>query len=163
MEGLPHDVAAAVDGLPSVYHNTQPRLVPSDQCVSLLSRLNPSPQSHPVHDGQWVTCKYGLYRNDVGIVCGQRPSYDSEVLVAFVPRIPIKSPERHSSGTAKRKRVAQPEPRVWSVDQVETTWGSSQVRQISDDEYEFRRETYKSGLLVKHLSPSVKKKVGQKS
>jgi hypothetical protein len=154
MEGLLRDVAAAVDGLTSVYHNIQPRLVPSEQRVSLLSPRNPGLRSHPVHEGQWVRCKYGVYHNDVGIVCRIDPSYDAEVIVAFVPRIPVKSYGDESSRTAKRKRVARPDPRVWSAHQLETMWGRSQVRRTSDDEYEFRRETYKSGLVVKHLSPA---------
>jgi hypothetical protein len=152
LEGLPHDVAATIHGLPFVYHKTQPRLVPSDQRVSLLSCLNPGRQRRPVQDGQWVRCKYGMYRNDVGIVCGLDTSFDSEVIVAFVPRIPIKSMEVRSSGSAKRKRLTRPEARVWYVHQLETMWGDSQVRRTSVDEYQFRRETYKSGLVVKHLS-----------
>jgi hypothetical protein len=99
-----------------------------------------------VDDWDWIKCKYGLYRNDTGFVCGQSVS---EVIAAFVPRIPTKS--SRDTGSAKRKRVTRPEPRRWSAQQIEAIWGRSQVRRTSDEGYEFRHETYKSGLILKHI------------
>jgi hypothetical protein len=70
------------------------------------------------------------------------------VIAAFVPRIPDKSP----SLIGKRRRSAHPDPRKWSTDQAMAVWGEK-VRAISDKEYELKHETYKSGLVLKHLPP----------
>lgn len=149
LEGNLPDVLAAVKGLVTVY-NALPRLVPSEQRVTLLSRSNPI--SRHIQEGTWVRCLHGLYRGDVGLVCGYDASSDAEAIVAFVPRIPTKS---FRTASAKRKRVARPEPQTWSARQVEEIWGPSQVRKTSEDEFVFRHETYKSGLISKQLPPRV--------
>ena len=100
-------------------------------------------------EGSWVRCRYGLYRDDVGIVCGHDPSTEASVIVALVPRIPLKSAE-----TTKWKKGAQPAPRIWSPRQMALEWGVSRVRTISAHLCEFFGETYNAGLLIKHLSPA---------
>lgn len=141
----------------TVYKNS-PRFVPPEERITLLSPRNPGQRSQPVNEGEWVKCKYGLYRNDIGFVCGHDPSSDAELIVAFVPRIPHKASrpgqEKGAPGSAKRKRVIRPEPQSWSAHDVEAIWGKSQVRRTSKDEYEFRHETYKSGLVLKRFPPA---------
>ena len=145
LEGDPSDVTAATRGLVTVY-KSRPRLVPAEHQTALLSCRNPL--SHCIHNSEWVRSQHGLYRDDIGIVCGHIPSSDAEVIVAFIPRI------EKTTGSAKRKRVSQPLPRRWSAHQVEVTWGQSQVRRTSDDEYKFGGDVYKSGLVMKRLSPA---------
>ena len=123
------------------------RLVPPEHQTALLTPRNPL--SRRIHEGEWVRSRHGSYRDDIGIVCGHVPSSDEEVIVAFIPRMTKAIP-----GTRKRKRVSRPEPRRWSAPQVEAIWGKSKVRRISDDEYEFGGDVYKSGLVMKRLSPA---------
>ena len=146
MEGVPSDVAAATKDLVTIYKAT-PRLVPPEHQTAPLTPHNPL--SRPICNGDWVRCRHGLYRNDIGIVCGHVPSSDAEVIVAFIPRLKEKT-----TGSTKNKRVSRPEPRRWSARQVEASWGKSQVRRISDDEYEFGHSVYKSGLVMMHLPPT---------
>jgi hypothetical protein len=127
--------------------NTKHRLVPPEHQTALLTPRNPL--SRHIHEGEWVRSRHGTYRDDIGIVCGHVPSSDTEVIVAFIPRMTKAIP-----GTRKRKRVSRPEPRRWSASQVEAIWGKSKVRRISDDEYEFGGDVYKSGLVMKRLSPA---------
>ncbi|KAI9445702.1 hypothetical protein BJY52DRAFT_1194142 [Lactarius psammicola] len=147
LEGTLPEVSRAVRGLVTVFNHVAPRLVPLEQRVALLSPHNPL--SRPIKEGQWVRCLYGPYRDDIGFVCGHDPSRDAETIVALVPRIPEKT-----TRTAKRKKVARPEPRSWSLQQVEAAWGKSQIRRISAEEYVFRCEKYKSGLIIKQFSPA---------
>jgi hypothetical protein len=140
-------VTRAVQDLAAVFHNVTPRLLPMEQRIALLSPHNPL--SRPIEEGQWVRCSHGLYRHDIGFVCGHDPFRDAETTVALVPRIPDKAPR-----TAKWKKVSRPEPRSWSVQQLEESWGQAQVRKVSRDEYIFRRERYQSGLVIKQFSPA---------
>ncbi|KAN0128229.1 hypothetical protein V8E53_013995 [Lactarius tabidus] len=144
IEGRPCDVSAAVRGLVTVYG--EPRLVPSDECSTLLSRR--SPLHRRVHEGEWVRCLHGLYRGDVGLVCGHIRSSDADVTIAFIPRIPEKA-----SGSAKRKRPGRPEPRKWTAAEVKAMWGK-RVREISEVDYWLNNERYKSGLVIKYLPPA---------
>ena len=146
LEGVLPDVDAAIKDLVTV-NKARPRLVPPEHQTALLTPHNP--MSRPFRDGDWVRCRHGTYRNDIGIVCGHVPSSDVEVVVAFIPRLKEKT-----TVPAKRKRVSWPEPRRWSACQVEARWGKSQVRRTSDDEYEFGGDVYKSGLVMKRLSPA---------
>ncbi|KAH9177216.1 hypothetical protein EDB89DRAFT_1902451 [Lactarius sanguifluus] len=70
-------------------------------------------------------------------------------IVALVPRIPEKT-----TRTAKRKKVARPEPRIWSSQQLEVSWGTSKVQRTSSEEYIFGREKFRSGLIIKQFSPA---------
>ena len=90
-----------------------------------------------------------MYHNDIGIVYGHIPSSDVEVVVAFIPQLKEKT-----TGSAKCKRVSQPEPRRWLACQVKARWGKSQVQRISNDEYKFGGDIFKSGIVMKHLSPA---------
>ncbi|KAF8258743.1 hypothetical protein EI94DRAFT_1707713 [Lactarius quietus] len=126
IEGQPIDVTGAVHSLVTVYREQW--LVPPEQHLTLLSRR--SPLSRTIREGEWVRCLHGLYRGDIGLVCGHNGHSNNEVIVAFVPRIPEKA-----SGS-KRKRLASPEPQKWTSDQVKAVWG---------------KKTYKSGLVLKHL------------
>ena len=95
-----------------------------------------------------MRCRHGLYRGDVGLVCDRDDSSEAELIVAFIPRIPDKS----FDSALKRKRPTRPEPRIWSPDHAKAVWGEK-VRKILDDEFELNRETYKAGLVLKHLPP----------
>ncbi len=147
LEGSLFEVGRAVQDLVTVFNHIAPRLVPLEQRVALLSPRNPL--SRPIKEGQWVRCLHGLYRGDIGFVCGHDPTRDAETVVALAPRIPEKT-----TRTAKRKKRARPEPRSWSLQQVEAAWGASKVRRISADEYIFGREKYKSGLLIARFPPA---------
>ena len=102
-----------------------------------------------IRDGTWVHRRHRLYRDDIGLVCGHDYSSEAELIIAFIPRIPHKS----SGPASKRKRPARPEPRKWSADQAKAVWGDK-VRKVSDEEYELKNETYKSGLHIQHLPPA---------
>ncbi|KAH9019731.1 hypothetical protein EDB85DRAFT_2153546 [Lactarius pseudohatsudake] len=147
LEGNLTEVTRAVRGLVTVFTHLAPFLVPLEQHVALLSPCNPL--SRPIKAGQWVRCLHGLYRNNLGFVCGHDPSWDTETIVALVPWIPEKT-----TRTAKRKKVARPEPRSWSAEQLAASWGTSKVQRTSSDEYIFSREKYRSGLIVKQFSPA---------
>jgi hypothetical protein len=95
-----------------------------------------------------VRCLHGLYRGDVGLVCGHIRSSDADVTIAFIPRIPEKA-----SGSAKRKRPGRPEPRKWTAAEVKAMWGK-RVREISEVDYWLNNERYKSGLVIKYLPPA---------
>jgi hypothetical protein len=128
-------------------------LVPPHEHATLLSRC--SLLCHHIHEGKWVRCLHGLYRGDIGLVCGHDLSTDLEVITAFIPQIPEKAMGSAASGSAKRKRPGHLEPRKWTADQVKAVWGNK-VQNISKekDKYKFRLETYKSGLIIKHLPPA---------
>jgi hypothetical protein len=143
IEGRPCDVSAAVRGLVTVYG--EPRLVPSDECSMLLSRR--SPLHRRVHEGKWVRCLHGLYRGDVGLVCGHNRS-EADVTIAFIPCIPEKA-----SGSAKRKRPGRPEPCKWTAAEVKAMWGK-RVCKLSEEDYWLNNERYKSGLVIKYLPPA---------
>ena len=146
LEGVPSDVNAAIKDLVTV-NKARRQLVPPEHQTVLLTPHNL--MSCPFRDGDWVRCQHRTYRNDIGIVCGHVPSSDVEVVIAFIPWLKEKT-----TVPAKHKRVSQPEPRRWSACQVEARWGKSQVRRTSDDEYEFGSDVYKSGLVMKRLSPA---------
>ena len=152
LEGELPEVAKAVRGIYNVISKFPPRLVPLEQRVALLAPRNPL--SGPIEVGHWVKCLHGLYRNDVGFVCGRRPYRDAETIVALVPRIPEKTDQ-----TAKRKRGIRPEQRSWSCEQLEAVWGPSQVRRISGDEYKFGGQNYDSGLVLMPLPSASLEKV----
>ncbi|KAF8256614.1 hypothetical protein EI94DRAFT_1710776 [Lactarius quietus] len=63
------------------------------------------------------------------------------------------SPKKASG--SKHKRPAHLELQKWTLDQVKVVWGNK-VKNISKDneEYEFLGETYKLGLVLKHLPPA---------
>ena len=96
-----------------------------------------------------MRCRHGLYRGDIGLVCERDKSSEAELIVAFLPRIP----DKPTSSTPKRKRPTRPEPRIWCAYQAKAVWGEK-IRKISDEEYELNRETYKAGLILKHLPPA---------
>jgi hypothetical protein len=147
LEGNLSKVTRAVRNLgTAVFVNVTLCLLPLEQCIALL--LPHNLLSRPIKEGQWVCCSHKLYCNDIGFVCGHDPFWDAETTMALVPQIPNKMPR-----TAKRKRVARPEPRSWSVEQLEASWGQAQVRRVSPEECIFRHQTYKSGLLSKQLPP----------
>lgn len=145
IEGRPCDVADAVRDLVTVYR--QRRLVPSEERSTLLTFRNPLYRE--IRDGEWVRCRHGLYRGDIGLVCEHDNSSEVELIVAFIPRIP----DKHSGSAQKRKRPARPEPRKWSAHHAKAVWGDK-VRKISDEEYKLKDETYKSGLVLKHFPPA---------
>jgi hypothetical protein len=150
MEGSLQAVKEALDGLVAVRSLT-PRLIPSNQRIALLASRNPL--SRRIEEGQWVRCLHGLYRDDIGFVCGWDSSSDKEIIVAFVPRIPYMSDRPIGSSTGKRKRACRPLPRSWSSAQATLEWGAKSVQSIPPDKFIFRRETYDSGLIMKHLPP----------
>jgi hypothetical protein len=143
IEGRPCDVSAAVCSLVTVY--SEPCVVPSDECSMLLSRC--SPLHHHVHEGKWVQCLHGLYRGDVGLVCGHNRS-EADVTIAFIPRIPEKAP-----GSAKCKRLGRPEPCKWTAAEVKAMWGK-RVCKLLEEDYWLNNERYKSGLVIKYLPPA---------
>ena len=145
IEGRLLDIIAALKGLVTVY-NTQPRLIPPDQRVALLSPRNPLSSGASICGGEWVRCLHGLYRGDVGLVCNNDLTREASLTVALVPWIPA-----NAVTSTKRTR---PDPRRWSANQLEAVWGKRHVRRISTDEYEFGHETYRSGLVFKHLPPA---------
>ena len=122
-------------------------LVPSEECSTLLLICNPLYRDIP--KGEWVRCRYGLYHGDIGIICECNNSSKAELIITFLPRIPNKS----ISSALKRKRPMCPEPRKWSTDYAKVVWGKK-VQKISDEEYELNFETYKLGLILKHLPPA---------
>jgi Early transcription elongation factor of RNA pol II, NGN section len=151
VEGSFHAVEAALDGLVAV-RNLTPRLVPSDQRIALLASRNQC--SRRIEEGQWVRCLHGLYRDDIGFVCGWDSSSDKETIVAFVPRIPHMSDRPIGSSTGKRKRARRPLPLSWSSAEATLVWGAERVQSVSPDKFIFRRETYESRLIMKHLPPN---------
>jgi hypothetical protein len=57
-------------------------------------------------------------------------------------------------GSAKCKRLGHPELRKWTADQVKVVWGNKVQNILKEqDKYKFCHETYKSGLVIKHLPP----------
>jgi hypothetical protein len=149
LEGSLSAVRQAVDKLVTVLDPT-PRLIPLEQRIALLASRNPL--SRRIEEGQWVRSLHGLYRGDVGFVCGRDTSSDLEVIAAFVPRIPTKSDKPAGSSAGKRKRGSRPPPRTWSSVQVVTECGASKVKVISPGKFVFRHETYESGLVMKHFA-----------
>ena len=146
LEGRLIDVTAALKGLVTVY-NTSPRLIPPDQRVTLLSNRNPLSSGSSICEGQWVRCLHGLYHGDVGLVCSNDLTREVSMSVALVPRIPDRAVV-----SAKRKRA---NPRLWFASQVKAVWGEHRVRMTPNAfEYEFGGETYRTGLLIKHLPPA---------
>ena len=145
IEGRPCDVADAVRGLVTVFR--QRSLVPSDERSTLLSIRNPLYRDIP--EGEWVRCRHGLYRGDIGLVCERDKSSEAELIVAFLPRIP----DKPTRSAPKRKRPTRPEPRIWCAYQAKAVWGEK-IRKITDEEYELNRETYRAGLILKHLPPA---------
>ena len=145
IEGRPCDVAAAVRGLVTIYR--QRLLLPMEEHSTLLSIRNPLYCDIP--EGEWVRCHHGLYRGDIGLVCEHDKSSEAKLIVAFLPWIP----DKPTSSTPKRKRPTRPEPRIWCAYQAKAVWGEK-IQKISDEEYELNRETYKAGLILKHLPPA---------
>ncbi|KAN0128004.1 hypothetical protein V8E53_014181 [Lactarius tabidus] len=129
IEGQPCDVSAAVCGLVTVYG--KPHLVPSDECLMLLSRC--SPLHHCIHKGKRVRCLHRLYCGDMGLVCGHN-HLEADVTIAFVPHIPKKALR-----SAKCKRPGCPELCKWTAAEVKAMWG---------------KQRYKSGLIIKYLPPA---------
>ena len=145
VEGRPCDVADAVHDLVTVYR--QRRLVPPEERSTLLSFHNPLYREILV--GEWVRCRYGLYHGDIGLICERDNSSEAELIVAFIPRIP----DKHPGSAQKRKRPAHPEPQKWSAHRAKAVWGDK-VWKISDEEFELKNETYKSGLVLKQFPPA---------
>ncbi|KAH9162307.1 hypothetical protein EDB89DRAFT_2079838 [Lactarius sanguifluus] len=135
LEGNLIEVTRAVRDLVTVLTRIPPFLVPLEQRVALLSPCNPLSRS--IKEGQWV------------LFAGMTHPRDAETIVALVPRIPEKT-----TRTAKQKKVARPEPRIWSSQQLEVSWGTSKVQRTSSEEYIFGREKFRSGLIVKQFSPA---------
>jgi hypothetical protein len=150
LEGRPCNITAAVCGLVNVYHERC--LVSPHEHATLLSRC--SLLSCLICEGEWVCCLHGLYRGDIGLICGHNLSTDLEVIAAFVPHIPERVSGSATLGSAKHKRLGRLEPRKWTTEQVKAVWGNK-VQNISkeQDEYKFCHETYKLGLVIKHLPP----------
>ena len=143
IEGQPCDVTDAVRGLVTVYR--QRWLVPPEECSRLLTFQDPL--YWEFHNGEWVRCHHGLYRDDIGLVCEHNNLSEAELIVAFIPHIP-----EHSGSTQKSKWPGCPELGKWSADRAKVVWGDK-VRKISDEEYELKDETYKLGLVLKHFPP----------
>jgi hypothetical protein len=97
LEGKLPQVTRVVRDIFNVLNNETPCLVPLEHRCALLAPQNPL--AGPIKVGQWVRCLHGLYRNDIGFICGHYPYQDVETAVALVPRIPKKTDQ-----TAKRKR-----------------------------------------------------------
>ncbi|KAH9982574.1 hypothetical protein BGW80DRAFT_1263871 [Lactifluus volemus] len=150
LEGSLPAVGRALSGLVTVLAHHSPRLVPIEERTALLSSRNTLACS--IQEGQWVRINYGLYRGDIGFVCGSRDSSDLDIVVALVPRIPVKTDLRSAGHIGKRKRSFRPPPRMWSEAQVIHEWGAAKVRNISSDTFIFRNETYESGLLMTSYS-----------
>jgi hypothetical protein len=150
LEGTLPAAVKAVKGLVTVL-NRPPLLIPVNQRIALLASRNPL--SRRIEEGQWVRCLHGLYRDDIGFVCGWDSSSDKEVIVAFVPRIPNISDRPISSSAGKRKRACRPLPRPWSSAQATLECGAENVQSVSPDKFIFCHETYDSGLIMKHLAP----------
>lgn len=144
IEGQRDEIMAVMVTLVSIV-NTEPRLVPLEQRVALLSPRVPT--SGLIKEGQWVRCLHGLYRADIGFVCGHNPHSELDTVVAFVARIP-----EPSSRSTKRKRVTRPVARPWTVPEIEAVWGYSRIQALSAEEFVFRHERYCSGLIMKHIS-----------
>jgi len=151
LEGTYLAAIQAVGGLVTVLSPT-PRLIPIEQRVALLESRNPL--SRNIDEGQWVRCRHGFYRGDIGFVCGRRERSDLEIIVALIPRIPNRSDKPVSGTAGKRKRVSRPFPRPWSAVQVATEWGDAKVESNSSEEFTFLGETYESGLIMKHFAPN---------
>ncbi|KAF8264671.1 hypothetical protein EI94DRAFT_1805484 [Lactarius quietus] len=120
-------------------------LIPLEQRVALLLPHVPSPCQ--IEEGQWVQCLFGLYRDDIGFVCGHNPHSDLDLLIAFVPRIP-----EPSAQSTKRKKLARPDARTWTLPEVEAVWGPSWIQRKSGDEFLFAEEMYCAGLIMKNLT-----------
>lgn len=144
MEGTLIEVTIATIHLVSVI-NQPPKLVPLDERHTLLTPHNPL--SCPIEEGQWVRCKHGLYKHDIGFVCEHDAKRYAETTVALIPRIPEKS--KHPRPT-KRKKMARPSPKSWTAAMIEAEWGEEEVQRIiGSDGFHFKKETYQSGLILK--------------
>ena len=95
-----------------------------------------------------MRCRHGLYHGDIGLVCEHDKSSEAELIVAFLPRIPDK-PTRLAP---KCKRPTCPEPQIWCAYQAKAVWGEK-IWKITDEEYKLNHETYRAGLILKHLPP----------
>ena len=91
-------------------------------------------------------CHHGLYCDDIGLICEHDNSSKAELIVAFIPRIP----NNHPGSAQKHKGLGHPELRKWSADQAKVVWGNK-VWKILAEEYEMKDNTYKLGLVLKHL------------
>ena len=143
VEGERDEIWAAMVTLVTIF-KSEPVLIPLVQCVAFL--FHRAPTSCHVNEGQWVWCLHGLYRGDIGFVCDHNPESDLDTIVAFIPRIP-----EPSSWGPKRKRVAQPVVRTWSVPEIEAVW-ASQIQKKSTEEFVFCHKRYPSRLIMKHVS-----------
>ena len=150
LEGSLKGAMDAIEGLVTVF-NSRLQLLPLVERSKVLGGGNPL--SRNIEDGHWVRCKYGLYRDDVGFVCGSRGEYDSNIIVALVPRISTKA-EMQRGHAGKRKRYWRPLPRRWTAIEVEMERGAGSVEETSTTTFTFRGETYDSGLVMKHFSPA---------
>jgi len=83
IEGLGVDVQAAIHGLVTIYHNLPPQLVTLEHSVSLLSLRNPLVREF--EQGLWVCCLHGLYRDNVGLVCGHELNSDNSIIITVMP------------------------------------------------------------------------------
>jgi transcription elongation factor SPT5 len=153
LEGSYADVQRAISNLVTVIANSRQRLVTLEQRVALLNSHNP--MSRAIKEGEWVRVNYGLYREDVGFVCGRCDSSDLDIIVALIPRIATKNERRRVGHIGKRKRPIRPAPRLWSETELVHEWGPEKVQNISPDAFKFRNETYESGLLMAHYSSSL--------
>jgi hypothetical protein len=70
------------------------------------------------------------------------------VTIAFIPHIPEKA-----LGSAKWKRPGHPELCKWTATEVKAMWGK-RVCKLSEEDYWLNNERYKSGLVIKYLSPT---------
>ncbi|KAF8269197.1 hypothetical protein EI94DRAFT_1699687 [Lactarius quietus] len=123
-----------------------PYLVPLDQRKALLTSWNPLSQS--IEEGQWVRCHHGLYCDNIGFVYNIDASWDADVIVILIPRIPMKF---NRQCTMKRKKPHCPDPHIWTAAQVSSEWGTS-VKEESDGKCTFKNITFRSGLAVKQIS-----------
>ncbi|KAH9954821.1 hypothetical protein BGW80DRAFT_1467541 [Lactifluus volemus] len=153
LEGGYADVQRAISKLVTVIPNSRQRLVTLEQRVALLNSRNP--MSRAIKEGEWVRVKYGLYRDDVGFVCGRCDSSDLDIIVALIPRIATKSERRRGGHIGKRKRPIRPAARPWSETELVHEWGPEKVQNISPDAFTFRNETYESRLLMARYSSSL--------
>ncbi|THH11687.1 hypothetical protein EW146_g7956 [Bondarzewia mesenterica] len=131
----------------------QLKIMPVDERVALLNLSNQDPL---VTIGSWVIIRHSLYKSDWAYVLEDVPA-TGEVEVAVVPRIPLDR-ERYG-GKGKKRKVSplssvadsQPPAHPFTFNDIAAVFGSSAIR-TKGDEFIFRCQTFKNGLLHKHFA-----------
>ena len=113
--------------------------IPIDEALSLL-RLNV--QFLTIAKGDWVRLKSGTYHNDIALVTGASPNFDT-ICVATIPRLNLTGVK-----PAKRKQLsdARPPKRLFDPEETIKLYGKDSVKKCNQV-FLYDNQIFKNGLL----------------